>query len=205
MENAAFPLNTPAPDQCATVVAALRAAGFDEANLCRALRIKDLSRLGAVEWNEIQFDRLPERLRCLIKLFLYGEKFTRADLERSVGLELVEALRRTGLVRGVLNNPDLHVSPVFFYPVAGFLIASDRHDDPDGLPYVSPPDVVMPAIFEGTLRFLRLLPTAMNGDALDLCGGSGIGALCLGRSGGRDPSRQISPCAPRGSPNSMPG
>ena len=197
MEDAAFPLNTPAPDQCATVVASLRAAGFDEANLCQALHIKDLSKLGAVEWKEIHFDRLPERLRCLINLFLYGEKFTRAELERSLGLELVDALRGTGLVRGTRHNPTLYVSPVFFYPVAGFLIASDRHDDPDGLPYVAPPDVVFPAVFEGTLRFLRLLPAAMTGDALDLCGGSGIGALCLGRSAGRSVSVDITPRATR--------
>lgn len=197
MEDAAFPLNPSRPEQRATVVASLGAAGFDETNLCRVLHIKDLSRLGAVEWNEIHFDGLSDRLRCLIKLFLYGEKFARAELERALGLELVDALRGMGLVRCTRQNPDLYVSPVFFYPVAGFLIASDRHDDPDGLPYVAPPDVVMPAIFEGTLRFLRLLPAAVPGAALDLCGGSGIGALCLGRSADRSVSVDINQRATR--------
>src|SRR5262249_6287171 len=41
---------------------------------------------------------------------------------------------------------------------------------------------VFPAIYPGTLRFLRLLPDVHGGDALDLCGGTGIGALRLSRT-----------------------
>ncbi len=43
-------------------------------------------------------------------------------------------------------------------------------------------DVAFPAITVNTLRFLQLLPEVRGGDALDLCGGSGIGALHLARS-----------------------
>jgi SAM-dependent methyltransferase len=74
------------------------------------------------------------------------------------------------------------VCPVWVYPADGFVVASDRRDDPDGEPYTPPEDVVFPAIYAGTLRFLRLLPEARGGNALDLCGGSGIGALRLART-----------------------
>src|SRR4029077_2937664 len=67
-------------------------------------------------------------------------------------------------------------------PADGFVLASDRREDPDGDPYTPPEDVVFSAIYAGTLRFLRLLPEARGGNALDLCGGSGIGALRLARS-----------------------
>jgi hypothetical protein len=70
------------------------------------------------------------------------------------------------------------------YPVDGFVVASDRRDDPEGNPFTPLPDVVFPAIYGGTLRFLRLLPETGGAAALDLCGGSGIGALHLARSGG---------------------
>jgi len=69
------------------------------------------------------------------------------------------------------------------YPVAGVFIASDRHSLPDDGEFEPPPDIVFPAIFGGTLRFLQLLPRNWNGAALDLCSGTGIGAIVLGRSG----------------------
>jgi SAM-dependent methyltransferase len=67
------------------------------------------------------------------------------------------------------------------YPADGFVLISDRRDDPEVDTYTPPQDVVFPAIYAGTLRFLRLLPN-VNGDVLDLCGGSGIGALHLART-----------------------
>src|SRR6185369_4257091 len=42
--------------------------------------------------------------------------------------------------------------------------------------------VVFPAIYAGTLRFLRLLPQGRDLETLDLCGGSGIGALHFSRT-----------------------
>jgi SAM-dependent methyltransferase len=74
------------------------------------------------------------------------------------------------------------VCPVWLYPVDGFIVASDRRDNPDGEPLVPSEDVVFPAIYAGTLRFLRLLPDARGGDVLDLCGGTGIGALRSSRA-----------------------
>jgi len=41
---------------------------------------------------------------------------------------------------------------------------------------------VFPAIYPGTLRFLQLLPEIRDRDALDLCGGTGIGALRLSKT-----------------------
>jgi methylase of polypeptide subunit release factors len=46
-------------------------------------------------------------------------------------------------------------------------------------------DVVFPAIYEGTLRFLRVIPKSAAADALDLCSGTGIAALVMSRSARR--------------------
>ncbi|MGP0086913.1 MAG: methyltransferase [Steroidobacteraceae bacterium] len=50
--------------------------------------------------------------------------------------------------------------------------------------------MVFPAHDSGTSKMLRLLPTAA-GDALDLCGGSGVGALHLARNGSRAATADI--------------
>jgi methylase of polypeptide subunit release factors len=71
---------------------------------------------------------------------------------------------------------------VWVYPADGFVVASDRREHPEGDPFTPPEDVVFPAIYAGTLRFLRLLPEQRGREALDLCGGSGIGALHLSRT-----------------------
>jgi 16S rRNA G1207 methylase RsmC len=56
------------------------------------------------------------------------------------------------------------------------------HDDPDGEAYHPRGDAVFPALDVGTSMFLRLLPAAPGGEALDLCGGCCIGALHLSRT-----------------------
>jgi SAM-dependent methyltransferase len=81
------------------------------------------------------------------------------------------------LLRPSKKDPAALVCPVWIYPADGFVVASDRREDPDGEVFSPPEDVVFPAIYPGTFRFLRLLPEAPGGQALDLCGGSGIGAL----------------------------
>ena len=48
-------------------------------------------------------------------------------------------------------------------------------------PFVPPADVVFPAIFRGTLRFLRVISKSPGEEALDLCSGTGIGSLVLSR------------------------
>jgi SAM-dependent methyltransferase len=80
------------------------------------------------------------------------------------------------------SDPARLVCPVWVYPVDGFVIASDRTDDPDGGVFAPTGDEVFPALYPGTLRFLQLLPPARGGEALDLCGGCGIGALRLART-----------------------
>jgi methylase of polypeptide subunit release factors len=83
---------------------------------------------------------------------------------------------------GDFSGVEQYYTPVLFYPVEGFWIASDRPSNPDGSEYAPPPDVVFPAIYPGTLVFLRLMPRNPSKAALDLCAGSGIGALVLSRS-----------------------
>ena len=180
-----FPLRTGPPETAALLCGFLRSAGFDETTLCRELQIQNLSQLGKVRWKEMDFTGRPMVLRCCASLFLFGERAPRAPLEALFGAETIQAFLETGLLRESPSVPGTLVAAVFVYPVAGFIVASDRHDDPDGPPGQSrdvQADVVFPAIFGGTLRFLELFPPVSDGDALDLCGGAGIGAMVFARA-----------------------
>ena len=184
-DSSRFSLRTGSPEAFEQVRRVLRGLGFEEPALCRLLGIPALSDLGKVRWLEMDSSALPEPLRHCLGLFLFGQRLPCADLEKSLGREALEAFMALGLLRSLHHEPGSIFSSVFLYPARGFLIASDRHDDPETPAETAPdgrPDVVFPAIFGGTLRFLDLLPPAEGGDALDLCGGSGIGALCLART-----------------------
>jgi hypothetical protein len=65
--------------------------------------------------------------------------------------------------------------------VEEFLVASDRQSHADGSPFTAPTDMVFAAIFPGTRRFLHGVSPFAAEDALDLCSGTGLGALKLSR------------------------
>jgi SAM-dependent methyltransferase len=117
---------------------------------------------------------------CL-RVFVQGLTVTEQESRQICGEEVFSALVALGLLRRSTKSIEAVFCPIWVYPADGFVLASDRRDDPEGGSFTPPADIVFPAIYAGTLRFLHLLPAA-GGDALDLCGGSGIGALHLSRT-----------------------
>ena len=177
-----FPVVLGSPGDFARVRAFLHTAHFDDVTLCRALRLKDMSALGRVRWEEFPLTELPEPLRWSINVFARGLPVKEVDSISICGAETLASFRALGLLRARKNDPKVLVCPVWLYPVDGFVVISDRTTDPDGGEFKAAEDVVFPAIYGGTLRFLKLLPETCNGEALDLCGGTGIGALRLSRA-----------------------
>jgi len=159
-----------------------RSAEFDDATVCRALAIDAMSDMASVRWDEIRLDTLSAPLRWCIETFVRGTPPPAQQSRALCGEETFAAFRSLGLLRAARHDPAAIVSPIWLYPIAGFIVVSDRHDDPEGETFVPPEDIVFPALHAGTLSFLRLLPATRGGEALDLCGGAGIGALHLARS-----------------------
>lgn len=185
----AFPLRLGDPAAYAAVRSWLTAAGFEEATICRVLRIDELSDFHSAVPELADHDADGALLALLIRLFLFSVSLPRTAVEEVIDPAMLAALRTLDLLRqGSFpireQHGDWYYAPVLLYPVAGLLIASDRHDSPDGSPFVPPPDIVFPAIFAGTLQFLRLLPSGPMDAALDLCSGTGIAAMALGRTAG---------------------
>ncbi len=186
----AFPLRLDNPAACAAVRSWLVEADFAEETIRRLLGIKELSEFRSVSPEVADRNADGPLLPLLIRLFLFSASFPRAAVEEVIAPDLLAALTALDLLRlgnfaGGQGQGEWWYAPVLLYPVDGFLIASDRHDSPDGSPFVPPPDIVFPAIFAGTLQFLRLLPPGPADAALDLCSGTGIAAMALGRTAGR--------------------
>ncbi|HEY5910988.1 MAG TPA: methyltransferase, partial [Verrucomicrobiae bacterium] len=165
--------------------------GFNASNLCQTLGLRDMSDLGLVRWDELPADKLSASLRWCLEAFVRGVPVSEAESSAACGPATLSALTALGLLRPAHKTPGALVCPVWVYPVDGFVVASDRRDDPEGGSCIPEEDVVFPAIYAGTLRFLNLLPLASAGDALDLCGGTGIGALHLSRTARRSVSADV--------------
>jgi SAM-dependent methyltransferase len=170
----------------------LKASQFDEASVLRALQLRDLSDLCSIDPRKVDVSAVgPERLRLLIRLFFLQEARPPAEVESLLDGPSLDALRsldvvRRGQVCAKDGRPaDAYFATVFLYPVAGFLVASDRIRNVDDAPFNSFPEILFPGVNEGTLHFLRLIPDSPVADALDVCSGTGIGALALSRSCGR--------------------
>ena len=155
-----------------------------------------MSDLGTVNW-EVRSAQLPGRLRLVVDLFVRGLLVHAGTLQATVGEKIFATLRETGLIEDSRINVGSVYCPVWLYPADGFVVASDRRNDPEGGSFETPEDVVFPGIYGGTLRFLRMLPDAAGSDALDLCGGSGIGAFHLARTAKSAATSDLTPRAAR--------
>jgi SAM-dependent methyltransferase len=168
----------------AGVVRVLREAAFDERTICEALGFDDMSDVGRLTSDDVARVNLSRQLKVLLRLFVVLGLVPRSEVEQVFRQSAIGAFISLGLV-GVGEFGDNFHSTVLLYPVHGFWIASDRLTNPDGSPLVEMPDIVFPAIYQGTLQFLQLLPEVADGEALDLCAGTGIGAFALSRTAQR--------------------
>jgi hypothetical protein len=194
-ENGTISLRMGPAEAFALVRDLFRNAGFDEASVCRAFAIAGMSELPSVNWDALVLDQISEPLRWCLAFFVRGAAVPLARCHEVCGATAFDALGSLGLLTPVASDPAMAASPVWVYPADGFVIASDRPDAPEGDADAAPADVVFPGIDAGTLKFLRLLPPAGGSDALDLCGGCGIGALHLARSGRAAVTADVTPRA----------
>jgi len=182
------PVRIGTTDELEHVADVLQKASFDEETICRKLRLKDLSDTG---WLRNDEDISPE-LRLLIRIFFQSKVAPRDEVERVFDRATIDAFLSLGLLGIGEFGDDQYYARCWLYPVSGYFIASDRYSMPDGSAFRPPPDIAFPAIFQGSLQFLKLLPQGINGDVLDLCAGVGIGALVLSHEGARVVSTDLS-------------
>ena len=174
------PLRLGASEDFALIRSVLHEASFDEQTICSTFRLGDMSDVAQLRVADIDQSGVSYQLQILCRLFLVLGLVPRTEVERAFDERVTGAFLSLGLLgRGEFG--DNFYANVLLYPVHGLIIASDREINPDGSRITRLTDLVFPAIYEGTLQFLRLLPE-LQGDALDLCAGTGIGAFALSRT-----------------------
>jgi len=113
---------------------------------------------------------------------LAGEKVPLETALKLAGAESIALLEGMELLVLKPERKECY-GTVALYPVEGLYIASDRWNNPDGSPLSGPQDTVYPAFIPNTRLFLRNLPVRPGSKFLDLCAGTGIGALMAAKAG----------------------
>src|SRR5215831_8526739 len=167
-------------EEFALVARALSEASFDEETICKVFRLGDMSDVPRLRFADFDQAGISSQLEVLCRLFLVLALVPRSEVQRAFDENTISSFLSLGLL-SLGEFGDNFCANVLLYPVHGLIIASDREINPDGSRISEMPDLVFPAIYEGTLRFLRLLPE-LDGEALDLCAGTGIGAFVLSRA-----------------------
>lgn len=161
----------------------LRGVGFDERTVLAALKLADLGALRKADSKNVDRRAISPALFDVIELLVLGETLAVDRLIASCGEAFVHDFAALGLIRNAPSRDRAFVCPVWVYPVDGLYMTSDRQTGLDENTSRDKSEVVFPAHNSGALQMLRLLPAISEGDGLDLCGGSGVGALHLARGG----------------------
>ncbi len=188
-----MPIRLGAPEEFARVRDFLRVVRFDEPSVAAALKIPSISRLREANFEAMERGTAPPALLTVIDLLVRGDAVAADHFRAVCGEATFAAFTALDLIREARQQAGAVFCPIWLYPVDGLLIASDRQASLKGEARPKTTDVVFPAHDSGTLQLLRRLPTTPGGDALDLCGGSGVGALHLARSGARAVTADITP------------
>ena len=192
-----MPLRIGSPAEFAEVRNFLSSVGFNERAVLAALNISDASQMPTATTISNNGGAASAALHVAIDLLVLGNAIQADDFRSSCGREAFNAAAALGLIRDTHEFSALQacpvgtvVCPVWLYPVDGFLIVSDRTNELEN-DSTAMTEVVFPAHDFGTLQLLRLMPHAAGGESLDLCGGSGIGALHSARNGARATSTDL--------------
>jgi methylase of polypeptide subunit release factors len=186
-----MPIRIGSSEEFARVRSYLHGIGFDERAVSATLRVSDVSQIPNADPENADRGSASPALLAVIDLLVCGAAIGADQIRASCGEAAFVWFSALHLIRDARRQAGAVVCPVWIYPVDGLLIASDRRNNLGGDAFETATETVFPAHDSGTLQLLRLLPTADGGDALDLCGGSGIGALHLARNGNRATTADI--------------
>jgi hypothetical protein len=153
----------------------LRALGYSEDAITRTLGIEGpyaLTRMGRELWPRYVIPG-NEPLSVLIRLFLLCLSEPEPLVREVLGEDDLELLRDLRLLS--TDGPGHFRSPIALYPVGPLLVATDWWREPKGGPQTSL-NRVMP-LGRDSYGLARLIGSFSGDSALDLCTGSGVGAL----------------------------
>jgi len=168
-----------------------RISGFTEGIVCERLGIAKLSGVQPEAVRRNDTGPLRNASDSLIRLFIEGWPVLTTDLQRLLTEEELSLLGEFQLV--MPHGEDSHAATVSLYPIEDLLIASDRYNNADGSLYDGWDDLVYPCLFSTTRKFIETIPRTACDDVLDLCAGTGIGALLAASTAKRVVAADVTP------------
>jgi methylase of polypeptide subunit release factors len=176
------PLHLLPPTEFAALREAFITAHFTASDVCRRLGISAMHEYTPRREGREEATTIESPLDVWIRLFIDVEPVELTTVSSAFGTQTVDRLRAAGLIAAAHNAAV--ESTVMLYPLDELWLVSDvassmrpGTDDRD--------DIVYPAVTANTRRFLDGLPSTMQGDFLELCGGTGAAALKAARAGAR--------------------
>lgn len=157
----------------------LELADFTEAAICERLAIANLANVEAEAVRANDSGPLRNAADALTKLFVEGWPVDRAELQRLLTPSAVQLLQDFTLLIPHNGHSGTLAATVSLYPIEHLFIASDRYNNADGSLFEIWDDFVYPCLFLTTRKFIQMLPRTPVGDVLDLCAGTGVGAMLV--------------------------
>src|SRR4051794_26098959 len=159
--------------------------GFSEKSICARLGLPTLDAVDLPLFKSFRHRFTEGGLsEALVAVFLFGEAVDEARLSSEMDADERAAFAEADLLRPWTGGAGQGFSPVRLVPIdagpphaSDLLLAGDRADHPDGSRFVPFSDIVFSGHNPLTRQFLRLLPRTPCGEVLDLCSGTGVGAL----------------------------
>ena len=171
----------------------LQVLGYSEEAVTRTLEIEGpyaLTRMGRELWPRYIISG-DEPLSVLIRLFLLSLPEPESVVREVVGQDELDLLRDLRLLSA--DRPGHVRSPIALYPVGPLFVVTDWWREPKGGPHRNV-NRVMP-LGRDSYGLARLTASSGGDTALDLCTGSGIGALKAAMSFDRVVGVDINPRA----------
>jgi hypothetical protein len=96
MSSPGIPLRVGSPEEFAVVRDFFRRADFNDATLCRVLKLDNMSEVGRVRWEEVKLGALSPALRWCIQFFANCEPAAEAETRSVCGEAVFAALQSLG-------------------------------------------------------------------------------------------------------------
>lgn len=152
----------------------LNGRGFTEEAICERYSLGVIN-----DFRALVDGREPEEIRdalgVLARLFLDSVPVSESVVREHLSGEEIDLLSSFGLLTRDASVPDAVRGTVLLYPVRSLFVISDSFHNPE---IKNSPEIVYPVITANTHRFLALIPDTSCESFLELCGGTGIAALC---------------------------
>lgn len=168
----AYPVRVGSPETFAAVRAMFTRHGFTAAGLCARYGLPSIFDFKRAREGRPAPEGAWDGLETLVRLLMDSEPVPAAEARARLGDAGVDALEALGVIGPDPADPARLAATVILYPLDELWIASDLWSLDKATA-----DIVFPAITEPGRRFYTAVPRSETGTVLELCAGTGVGAL----------------------------